>query len=690
MNEELTSKLHEYLRLFDEDPFSTDTIRSGVTLSQELAKAKQKRWTEMVESMDMSKSSRKAWKLLKRLSNDPTTPKVRSNVTPNEVAHQVLLNGKTEGRKKNIRITRQHPETNDLSAKFTLEELKAAIKMCKSGKAPGLDDILVEQIKHFGPVTMGWLLRFYNNCLSRRHIPKIWRRTRIIAILKPGKPASDAKNFRPISLLCHLYKILERMLLNRLSPVIEPQLIPQQAGFRPNKNCTAQILNLTQNIEDGFERGLVTGAVFVDLSAAYDTVQHKIMLHKLYQLTRDYDFTSFIGTLLQNRKFYVELDGKKSRWRIQKSGLPQGSVLAPTLFNIYSNDQPQPPNTKSFIYADDLALISQAKDFETVERHLTYGLKTLSAYYEKNHLKPNPAKTQVCAFHLRNKDANKKLKVIWNGTELEHCHNPKYLGVTLDRALTFRKHCLNIKQKVSARNNIIRKLTNSGWGAQPTVLRTSAIALCYSAAEYACPVWHTSVHARHVDVALNETCRITTGCLRATPTYKLYNLAGIAPPDIRREVAANIERRKVEQNAAHPLHGHQTPPSRLKSRKSFMKTTVNCSTSPSTARQNLWTTRNADIATWIPPLEALPPGENLPWKTWKSLNRLRSGVGRTKDNMARWNYLGDESTLCECGSQQTTKHLYSCPQCPVSCTLEDLLQAKENAVELANFWSDYI
>lgn len=118
---------------------------------------------------------------------------------------------------------------------------------------------------------------------------------------------------------------------------------------------------------------------------------------------------------------------------------------------------------------------------------------------------------------------------------------------------------------------------------------TMAIELHYSAAEYACPVWYTSVHARHVDVALNETCRITTGRLRATPTHKLYNLVGIAPSDIRLEVATNIERCKVEQNVAHPLHGHQTPPSRLKSRKSFLKTTVNCSTSPSTAQQNLWT-----------------------------------------------------------------------------------------------------
>ncbi|XP_062835725.1 CMP-N-acetylneuraminate-beta-1,4-galactoside alpha-2,3-sialyltransferase isoform X3 [Anolis carolinensis] len=173
-------------------------------------------------------------------------------------------------------------------------------------------------------------------------------------------------------------------------------------------------------------------------------------------------------------------------------------------------------------------------------------------------------------------------------------------------------------------------------------------------AEYACPVWHKSAHAKQVDIALNETCRIITGCLKPTPVDKLYKLAGIAPPDVRREVAANGERNKVEHCESHPLHGYHPPPTRLKSRKGFMRTTTPLDVPPAAARVSLWAAKPGN-SNWMAPQEGLPPGANQEWATWKSLNRLRSGVGRSKDNLARWHYLEESSTLCDCGAEQTTQ-----------------------------------
>ena len=121
---------------------------------------------------------------------------------------------------------------------------------------------------------------------------------------------------------------------------MDEHLIPEQAGFRPGKSCTSQLLNLTQFIEDGYEEGIITGAAFVDLSAAYDTVNHRILTRKFFEITQDVRLTELIQNMLSNRCFYVDLVGKRSRWRRQKNGLPQGSVLAPLLFNIYTNDQP--------------------------------------------------------------------------------------------------------------------------------------------------------------------------------------------------------------------------------------------------------------------------------------------------------------------------------------------------------------
>lgn len=138
-------------------------------------------------------------------------------VTANEIAHQLLLNGKVKKNENNksnnekLKIERDPENENKfLESPFTIEEISDAIKSLKYNKAPGLDDLRVEQLKHFGTDTLKWLLKLMNSCINTCHIPKIWRKARVIALLKPGKEPSEPKNFRPVSLLCHLYKVLEK------------------------------------------------------------------------------------------------------------------------------------------------------------------------------------------------------------------------------------------------------------------------------------------------------------------------------------------------------------------------------------------------------------------------------------------------------------------------------------------------
>ena len=128
--------------------------------------------------------------------------------------------------------------------------------------------------------------------------------------------------------------------------------------------------------------------------------------------------------MLESRRFFVVLNGKKSRWRRQRNGLPQESVLAPMLFNIYTNDQPIHADTPSFIYADDLCIVSLGNDFNNIEASLTFALSTMTTYNDTNQLRANLSNTQVCAFHLRNREAKREMNVVWNSIRLSNTTTP--------------------------------------------------------------------------------------------------------------------------------------------------------------------------------------------------------------------------------------------------------------------------
>ena len=145
-----------------------------------------------------------------------------------------------------------------------------------------------------------------------------------------------------------------------------------------------------------------------------------------------------------------------------------------------------------------------------------------------------------------------------------------YLGVTLDQSLSYKEHIRKTKAKVSTCNNILRKLTLSKWGASPKMLRTTTLALSYSAAKHVCPAWGRSAHAKLLNPVLNESCCLITGCLKLTNTSNLHWPADIAPPEIRREAASKQECLKETCDSRHMLYDHQPAPSHLRSQRNFL------------------------------------------------------------------------------------------------------------------------
>ena len=198
-------------------------------------------------------------------------------------------------------------------------------KTTESWENPGPDNIPSKFMKHCGNKYLKRVRKFFSFCLERTIILKIWPRVTVVTILEPNKPADNPKSYKPISLVCVPYKILEGLILARINPVIEPQLPSEQTSFRQGRSTVLQVFILTCEIEKSFENRYKAGAVMVDLTAAYDTLWHQGLALKLLRTIPDRHLVRFMINILSNRNFKLKTSaGQISRLRILKNDLPQG------------------------------------------------------------------------------------------------------------------------------------------------------------------------------------------------------------------------------------------------------------------------------------------------------------------------------------------------------------------------------
>ena len=255
----------------------------------------------------------------------------------------------------------------------------------------------------------------------------------------------------------------------------------------------------------------------------------------------------------------------------------------------------------------------------------------------------------TAAFHLNNREAKRELKVYNNDRLLSFCPTPTYLGVKLDRSLTFRHHLVALRKKLSSRVTLLRRLMGSEWDAGSKTLRIATLSLVYSAAEYCAPVWCRSAHTRLIDSVLNDALHIVTRCLRPTPTDHLPVLSGIQPAELRRMGMTLSLAYRGFLDPDHILHGllngsSDTRQVRLRSRRSFVPVARNLLDNFARLgiRASEWTNHKwkveycentSRLRVFVPETGARPVGMGLPRAAWVKLNCLRTGVGRFHSSM---------------------------------------------------------
>ena len=224
--------------LFDQFQ-QTGDIETGKKLLKKIDENRKAEWENKMESVNFTKSSKKAWNLINRLSGKAIRAKKVYPVTPDQIAAKLIENSKgavgtAQMRKINKCYKsnfRNSQRASSFSAPYTTTEVAEAISAIECGKAPGIDNVFSDYLKHLGPNAIRWLSNLFTNIHSNPQMPKLWKKAKVIAILKPKKPANDPSSYRPISLLSCSLKLFERTLLARLDVVKETTTPKDQAVF---------------------------------------------------------------------------------------------------------------------------------------------------------------------------------------------------------------------------------------------------------------------------------------------------------------------------------------------------------------------------------------------------------------------------------------------------------------------------
>ena len=341
-------------------------------------------------------------------------------------------------------------------------EIINIVKHLNSTKSSGHDGISVHLLKQIIYNISVPLTYIFNLSLLTGMCPNSLKIAKVIPIYKKDD-SSLINNYRPISLLPSISKILEKLVYKRLYSFLQNNniLIPNQFGFRQGHSTEYAILHMYDKIIEAFSNNEHIIGIFMDLSKAFDTIDHKILIHKLQHYGIRGRALSWFINYLQDRQQYVSFQSHESHKLNIKSGVPQGSILGPLLFIIYINDIVNSAPLLNFIvFADDTSISFSHKNIETLITQLNSELLKISRWFKSNKLSLNVSKTNYIYFKKTNVHEEININIEIDGLLLIEKQSLKCLGVTIDSHLTWQEHISNVHTSISRNIGILYKLKN--------------------------------------------------------------------------------------------------------------------------------------------------------------------------------------------------------------------------------------
>lgn len=366
--------------------------------------------------------------------------------------------------------------------------------------------------------------------MTNGSIPKEWKQALVTPIYKDGT-RQDTSNYRPISVLPLCMKTFEKVIHIQLYEHISNNNILNnyQSGFRPGYSTNTALLDVSDYLHDQRRLGNLTGAVYLDLKKAFDTVDPDILLQKLFAIGIQENEFQWFKNYFTDRTQTVTLNGSLSSNRPITCGVPQGSILGPLLFTIYINDLPTvTKHSKVVLYADDTALFVSGKALHEIQSKLSDDLEAVSKWLAENRLTLNTKKTKSMIFgspQILAKNNNGNLKIDIQGETLEQVQTFKYLGLWFDSLLNWKQHTDYLAKKIAQRIGIQSRIRQYITKDTANMLYQTMIAPIIS---YGDIIWAKGpvCNLRRIQKLQNRAGRVILKCHRRTHIVDIHKALG--------------------------------------------------------------------------------------------------------------------------------------------------------------------
>ena len=350
------------------------------------------------------------------------------------------------------------PRQEDLNSQisdivFTEPEIQDELSKIKSGSSAGPDGIHPRVLKETCMEIAKPLAIIFNISMKEGRLPKAWKEATVVPIYKKG-PRSDPGNYRPVSLTSTCGKLMERIIRKYLLQHFDNNnlLSPEQHGFRQGRSCTTQLLSVTEDWSQWLDDHTPYDCIYLDYRKAFDSVPHQRLLKKARASGVQGKLLDWLESFLSERKQRVRVESALSDWVEVTSGIPQGSVLGPTLFLLFINDLPSTITSISALFADD------TKVFRTINStddstELQKDMDALDEWSRTWQMPFNASKCKLIHFGRNNPRCNYTI----GGTAIAEVDQETDLGVTFDQTLTFSTHHDKSTKKANSRLGLIKR-----------------------------------------------------------------------------------------------------------------------------------------------------------------------------------------------------------------------------------------